>query len=68
MCRIINSMDEAQLEKIGRRRSAALAKLDAINQDARAAAQAAQGAGIAETRIAAALHADRLTIRRWLGK
>ena len=61
-------MNLGELEKIGRRRAAAIAKLDAINQHARTAAIAAQQAGIAETRIAAALHADRLTIRRWLGK
>jgi hypothetical protein len=61
-------MDVAELEKIGRQLARDRAKADVTNQTARTAAIEAHQAGIAETRIAAALKVDRLTVRRWLGK
>ena len=57
-----------QLEQAARRLAAARTEHDAATQQARAAARAAAAAGTPETRIAATLRVDRLTVRRWLGK
>lgn len=70
-CRIVNTVDvdiQAQLQEAGARLAAARTNLHAATQQARNTAHTAQTHGIPETRIAALLGVDRLTVRKWLGK
>ena len=59
---------QTQLETAAKRLAAARTEHDAATQQARTAARTAATAGTPETRIAATLRVDRLTVRRWLGK
>ncbi len=56
------------LEAIGKSVVSTRTAADEAMQAARAAGLRMAEQGIAETRIAATLHVDRMTVRKWLGK